>query len=156
MSRRYFDIKNFFGNWRKSLNFGVFATLNLKFFWGSSPRPPTQKCNPPFLYAGYVPASTWTSMPCFVDIYFVTSFRSAAALEPVILSFLVLHFERFAAGQILAFSERLLRRVNLPQQAKNCVGVLWNPNCRCMLCSLASFWTSPQIPCACTITFVEL
>ena len=24
----------------KSLNFGVFATLNLKFFWGSSPRPP--------------------------------------------------------------------------------------------------------------------
>ena len=24
----------------ESLNFGVFATLNLKFFWGSSPRPP--------------------------------------------------------------------------------------------------------------------
>ena len=37
MSRRYLDIQNFFGNWRKSLNFGVFATLNLKFFWGSSP-----------------------------------------------------------------------------------------------------------------------
>ena len=47
VSRRYLDIQNFFGNWRKSLNFGVFATLNLKFFWGSSPRPPA-KCNPPF------------------------------------------------------------------------------------------------------------
>ena len=45
---RWLDIQNFFGNWRKSLNFGVFATLNLKFFWGSSPRPPA-KCNPPFL-----------------------------------------------------------------------------------------------------------
>ena len=48
MSRRYLDIQNFVGNnWRKSLNFGVFATLNLRFFWGSSPRPPA-KCNPPF------------------------------------------------------------------------------------------------------------
>ena len=54
MSRRYLDIKNSFGNWRKSVNLGVFATLNLIFFWGSSPRPPA-KCNPPFLYPGYVP-----------------------------------------------------------------------------------------------------
>ena len=58
MSRRYLDIRNFLGNWRKSLNFGVFATLNLKFFWGSSPRPqphPPAKCNPLFEYPGYVP-----------------------------------------------------------------------------------------------------
>ena len=40
MSRRYLDIRNFFGNWRKSLNFGVFATLNLKIFWGAPPDPP--------------------------------------------------------------------------------------------------------------------
>ena len=45
MSGRYLDIQNFFGNWRKSINFGVFATLILKIFWGSSPRPPA-KCNP--------------------------------------------------------------------------------------------------------------
>ena len=47
MSRTYLDIRNFFGTWRKSLNFGVFATLNLKFS-GELPQTPA-KCNPPFL-----------------------------------------------------------------------------------------------------------
>ena len=51
--QKIFGHQKFF--WRKKIiKIGVFATLNLKFFWGSSPRPPA-KCNPPFLYPGYVP-----------------------------------------------------------------------------------------------------
>ena len=57
MSRRYLDIQNFFGNWRKSLNFGVFTTLNLKCS-GELPQTPA-KCNPPFQYPGYVPGIPW-------------------------------------------------------------------------------------------------
>ena len=40
MSRRYLDIRNFSGNWRKSLKFWGIRHLKFKNFLGRSPRPP--------------------------------------------------------------------------------------------------------------------
>ena len=76
MRRRYLEFPNFFCDWRKSLNFGVFATINLKFFWWSSPRPPA-KCNPPFQYPGYVPVNTSFLLSLKLAFFFSTKPRWA-------------------------------------------------------------------------------
>ena len=47
MSRRYLNIQNFFGNWRKSLNFGGIRHLEFKIFLGAPPDP--RKMYPPSL-----------------------------------------------------------------------------------------------------------